>query len=148
MKKQKEVVKKIKELALLFGIILLTIAIPFIVGKYGFRETKLVVKNECKESPKESVEDVVYRVAHEEELDWLMVVRIIDCESRWDKYFNEKMKDGSRDKGLMAFNSKYYPNVSADCVFDPECSIRTFAEEVRSGNLGNWACAKVLGYTK
>lgn len=98
----------------------------------------------------ESTEDIVVRVAKEQGIDWLLAVRIIDCESRWNRYFKEKMNDGSYDRGLFAFNDhgKRYGWVSDEQAFDPEMATIIFAQEVKAGNLKNWLCARSLGLTK
>ena len=98
----------------------------------------------------ESMENIVKRVMDEEGVSWLLAVRIIECESRWEKYFSEKMKDGSRDRGLFAFNNSpsRYGWVEDDCAFNPACSTRIFAQEVKAGNLKYWLCAKPLGLLK
>jgi len=116
------------------------------VYHYAFAQVEYVQVE--KEVVKESTQDIVYRVAREEGIDWLMTVRIIDCESRWDKYFSATMKTGSKDMGLLAFNSASYPELSKDCIYDPECAVRTFAKEVKAGRLKNWLCARTLGYVK
>lgn len=94
----------------------------------------------------ESTQDTVVRIAKDEGIDWLMAVRIIDCESRWDKFYKEKMKGGSYDRGLWAINSYHYKQVSDDCAFDPECATRVFAEAYRNGKASDWLCYRVLGF--
>lgn len=137
---------RLKNICQLFAAGLIFLAMGVIFHKVGFAQTEIITQYQ--EKPKEAPEDIVYRVAREEGISWLLAVRIIDCESRWDKYFQAVMKDGSKDRGLLAFNTKYYPEVSADCVFDPECSVREFAKEVKAGHLNNWLCTKTLGLVK
>lgn len=98
----------------------------------------------------EKTEDIVVRVAKEQGISWLLAVRVIECESRWNKYFSERMKDGSKDRGLFAFNDspKRYGWVTDDEAFNPEIATMIFAQEVKAGNLKNWLCARALGLVK
>lgn len=125
----------------------------FLVGQYYAIERIQPLDNaagECivPEKPQEKTEETIYRMAKENDLDFLMVFRIIECESRWDKYFKKEMADGSYDRGILSFNSKHYSQVDDDCAFTPSCAMQKFADEVKKGNIKNWLCAGVLGYVK
>ena len=98
------------------------------------------VKFSEKETPKETIE----RVAREEGLNPTLVLMICECESRLQPHFLRVNKNGTIDRGIAAFNSKAYKEVSNDCSFDVECSIRKFAAEAKAGHLKNWYCARNL----
>lgn len=47
---------------------------------------------------------------------------------------------GSRDRGLWQINSKWHPEVSDQCAFDPECNARAMAKISKGGTAwGAWA---------
>ena len=123
---------------------LIIISTSVAIGKHYFSETKVeevVIKVQAE---KESPEDIVKRIADEEGVEWLKVFRLIECESRWDVFFKEKVKGGTYDRGLFAFNSYYYAQVSDECAFSPECATREFIKAYKAGNLNDWLCARLL----
>lgn len=144
----KNKIKRLGELVLLAVVVMCLMGGSILIGKYVFSESKVDVVEKFVEKPNEPTENIIKRIADEEEVSWLMVVRIIDCESRWDKYFKEKMKDGSYDRGLFAFNTNHYKQVTDDEAFNPEIATRIFIQEYKAGNLNNWLCARSLGYVK
>ena len=115
------------------------------IGKYHYADEKVVevvvIENQLKEKP----EDIVKRITDEEGVDFLKVFRLIECESRWNVYFKEKMKGGSYDRGLYAFNSYHYKQVSDECAFNVECATREFIKYYKQGKLNDWLCARHLG---
>jgi hypothetical protein len=47
---------------------------------------------------------------------------------------------GSRDRGLWQINSKYHPDVTDECAFNPECNAKAMARISRAGSAwGAWA---------
>lgn len=127
------------------GLVIILMLCSVAIGKYHYAEEKIVevaiVQNQLKEKPEETIK----RILDEEGVDFLKVFRIIECESRWNVYFKEKMKDGSYDRGLYAFNSFHYSQVSDECAFDVECATREFVKYYKEGKLNDWLCAKYLG---
>ncbi len=140
---KKSIIKKLVSLFWLTSLIIVLMAISVAIGKYHFAEVEII--EITKTEQKEKAENIVKRIADEEGVDWLMVVRLIDCESRWDVFFKEKMKGGSYDRGLFAFNSYHYKQVSDECAFSPECATREFIKAYKEGKLSDWLCARNLG---
>jgi hypothetical protein len=141
---KKNIVKKLVNLFWLTAIMLMIIFTSIAIGKYHFAETTIEVLKITEVKQKELPEDIVKRVLDEEGISWLMGVRLIECESRWNVFFKEKMRDGSYDRGLWAFNSNHYKQVSDECAFDPECATRTFAKYYKEGKINDWLCARLL----
>ena len=98
------------------------------------------------ETPEENAADTILRICKEQNVDWLMCIRVADYESRLDRYFKERMKDNSYDRGVFAINSKHCPEVSDECAFNVECSTLYFTKEVKEGRISKWLGAKALGY--
>jgi len=150
MKKQIKVKRFFKRLLgrlfsflLLFGVMAIIITSSVAIGKYHFSET-IVEKVEVTRIEREKAEDTVKKILDEAGIEWLSVFRLIECESRWDVFFKEKVKGGTYDRGLFAFNSYYYAQVSDECAFSPECATREFIKAYKAGNLNDWLCARLL----
>jgi hypothetical protein len=142
--KLKKLVNKLVAYIWLGGLVIVLMLCSVAIGKYHYAEEKIVevveVENELKEKPEETIK----RILDEEGVDFLKVFRIIECESRWNVYFKEKMKDGSYDRGLYAFNSFHYANVSDECAFNVECATREFIKSYKNNKLNDWLCARHL----
>ena len=140
--------KRIKELCWLFVIMVIVVLSCVGAGKYLLKDNDKTVVTKYVDREEEPMEDIVKRVLEEEGIPWLDAFRIIECESRWDRYFKEKTKNGGYDRGLFAFNGVHYSQVSDDCAFDPECATRDFSKAYKNGNIADLLCVKVLGINK
>lgn len=93
----------------------------------NYKNTRGIVK---------TIEDI----CKEEDFDVDLAVRIAGCESYLNPYFVNVNRNGSIDRGIFAFNSKYYKEVSNECAFSAECSTRVFIQQVKAGKVNDWAC--------
>ena len=89
---------------------------------------------------------IILDVCEEEGIDPEMALSVAVCESYLNPYVVGVNKSGSIDRGILAINNHFYSQVSDDCAFNVECSVRVFAEEVRAGRLKNWICARTLNF--
>jgi len=93
----------------------------------------------------EKNEDIIKRVCDEEGVPWIQCILVAQCESRFDKFFKEKMRQGY-DRGIFAINSYHYKQVSDDCAFDVGCSARIFTKAYKTGRASDWLCYRTLGF--
>lgn len=90
---------------------------------------------------KEKVEDTIVRVCGEQNVPWIICIRVAICESGLDPYFKEKMKNGkSYDRGIFSINSLHYKQISDEIAFNVEEATRVFAEQYKNGKAGDWLC--------
>lgn len=147
MKKRKtnKLKKKLVSYFWLGSLVIVLMLSSVAIGKYHYSVEKVIEVKVTETPAKEKPEDTVKRILDEEDMEWLGVFRLIECESRWNVYFKEKMKGGSYDRGLYAFNSFHYPQVSDECAFNVECATREFVKYYKEGKLNDWLCARHLG---
>ena len=81
-------------------------------------------------------------VCKEENFDPELTVKIASCESYLNPYAVHLNRNGSIDRGLFQFNSRYYRNISNECAFSIECSVKAFIREAKRGRIKNWLCYK------
>lgn len=90
----------------------------------------------------ESVEKIIRNVAGQEGVDPDLVVRVARCESGLNPAAENKNANGSIDRGLFQWNSKYHPEITDVCAYDIECSTSAFCKAFKNGNLSWWGATK------
>jgi len=90
----------------------------------------------------ESVIETIQRVCKDEGFDADLAVKIAACESYLNPYFVKVNKNKTIDRGIFAFNSKHYKQVSNECAFNVECATKAFIKEAKNGKINNWLCYK------
>ena len=93
---------------------------------------------------KESPEEIIHRLAIENELDPQVLINIARCESKFDPKIRGRVNN--QDKGLWQINSYHNPSVTDKCAFDSVCSTEWAIKEIKAGRMWKWQCAKILGY--
>lgn len=81
------------------------------------------------------------------DVDYLF--RLIDCESKFDPSevnTHGNYPTGSKDRGLMQFNSYWQKKVTDICAFDMECSLKTAIIMLKNGQNGLWACNDIINH--
>ena len=135
---------KIKELLCLFVILSALIAGCVAFGKFVFAEKKIEVVYQAVAQTKELPEDIIIRVCKEENVPYIICLRVSICESDFDPYFKEKIisRAGivSYDRGIFAINSVHYSQISDERAFSVEEATRVFAKEYTAGKAKNWLC--------
>lgn len=95
-----------------------------------------------------SVKDIIWEVAESRGMkkdDIYTLMRIIDCESNFDQYAINVNKDGSIDRGLLQFNSRWYKHISSECAFNPACAVNEAITVInKNGNFEQWVCSKYI----
>jgi len=89
-----------------------------------------------------TVEEQIRDIARDEGVDPDLAVRVAKCESGLNPSAVNKNIDGSIDRGLYQWNSKWHPEITDKCAFDIECSTRAFCKAFKEGHLSWWAATK------
>lgn len=96
-----------------------------------------------KEEPKKlTVEELIRIIAKEEQVDPDLAVRVAKCESSLQPFAIRKNTDGSVDRGLYQWNSKWHPEITDQCAFNPDCATRQFCKAVKENHLDWWKSSK------
>lgn len=72
-----------------------------------------------------------------------VLIKLAFCESSLNPNatnINQSDNHYSVDRGLFQINSYYHPDLSAECVFDTECSARWTNEMITNGKGNLWTC--------
>lgn len=105
------------------------------------------------EPPKETMLDMVIRVAREENIGQKMfeqLVQVIECESKFNPKAINRNKNGTSDYGICQYNSYWYigpgkPIPSIDIALnDPEFCVRTMCRLWKKGKQRDWICYRKL----
>jgi hypothetical protein len=100
---------------------------------------ELIKKISGQEEPaKETIEEMIRRIAVEEGVDPYLAVRVALCESGLDPKAKNINEDGSIDRGLYQWNDYWHPEVSYIDAYDPEKATRLFCKAVKEGHLSWW----------
>ncbi len=91
---------------------------------------------------KETIEEIIKRVAKEEGVGVGLALRIAKCESGLDPGAKNTNTNGSVDRGLFQWNNKWHPEITDSCAFDAECSTRAYCKAYKQGNLHWWDASK------
>jgi len=84
----------------------------------------------------------IREIAREEGINPELAVAVAECESKLDPMALHINPDGSRDRGLYQWNSKYHPEISDEIAFNIEKSTRAFCKAVKEGHLSWWNATK------
>lgn len=94
------------------------------------------------------IELQIRAIADELDFKWPdYLVRLAVCESRLDpKAVNDKGNNpaDSYDRGLLQFNSYWQKQVSDECAFSVDCSVRRAIDLINQGKQHLWACDKII----
>lgn len=90
----------------------------------------------------ETIEQMIRRIAAEYKVDPDLAVRVAKCESGLKQDAKRINKDGSIDRGLYQWNSKWHPEITDEMAYNPIIATRKFCEAVLAGNLKWWNASK------
>jgi len=97
---------------------------------------------ETNNTTNETIEQTIRRIATEMGVNQDLAYRVAKAESGLRQYVYNENTNGSIDRGVFQWNSKYHPEVSDDCAYNIECATKKFCEAVKSGNLSWWNASK------
>ena len=72
-------------------------------------------------------------------------IKIVFAESSFNPRAIHKNKDGSLDRGIWQINSRWHPEVSADCAFSIECSTGHAYKLYTHSGWNSWYGARKIG---
>lgn len=112
----------------------------FLAGYAGTAviENLLSKKNSQKNSIEGTTESLIRKVAKEQGIDPELAVRVAKCESNFDHKAVNINTDGSRDRGLFQWNSKWHPEVSDEQAFNPITATQLFCKAFKENHLDWW----------
>ena len=119
----------------LVGTILITIVL-FYFGKKEVLDK--IIEKHLPEPRFEAVEDTIKRIARDEGVDPALALRVAKCESGLNPAIQNINTNGSIDRGLFQWNSRWHPEITDEIAFDVEGSTRAFCKALKNGNLSWW----------
>lgn len=121
------------------GLILTTIVLFY----FGKKEVVDKIKGaKIKEAKTETVEQIIRRIAKNEGVDPKLAVRVAKCESGLNPAAKNINSDGSIDRGLFQWNSRWHPEITGPVAFNAEKSTRAFCKAFKEGHLSWWDATK------
>jgi len=103
----------------------------------------LLAKTDEKKTPRRKInEQIIRKVAKEEQVDPDLAVRVATCESNLDDQAINTNEKGSQDRGLFQINDKYHPEVSDADAFNPITATTFFCKAFKEGHLSWWNATK------
>jgi hypothetical protein len=121
------------------GTILTTIVAFYFTKKEIDEKKKDKIMPEAK---KETVEQIIRRIAKKEGIDVDLAVRIAKCESGLDPGAKHVNGPNSIDRGLFQWNNYYHPEITDSCAYDVECSTHAFCKAYKEGHIDWWNASK------
>lgn len=92
-----------------------------------------------------TVQDQIRIIAKQAGFEWPeYLVRLADCESRFDQYATNMNGGHSLDRGVFQINAKYHPEVSNECAFDIKCATEWTMKMIEAGKQKQWMCDKII----
>lgn len=130
-------------------------ASTIVLGAVGTYTTKVmasgvsavsVVHQEAVVVEPETLDQMVVRIAKEENFEWVDYMRrLIKCESNWNpSALNINNKGLGIDLGLLQLNTKFNPTITIHQMLDPEFSIRYAMQEILAGRQSRWICDRKI----
>lgn len=141
--------KKLKNMLVRSGLILaviLSIAVlsfkPDALADYPDRHTHLP---QAKDETNLSIPNQVRLIALRNDFkDIEYLLKLINCESRFDPYATNLNGGHSLDAGLLQINQRYNKQVGLQCSFDINCSTEWAIKEIKAGRQWKWMCDKIV----
>lgn len=112
---------------------------------FYFGKKELVDKNKEKNPPTakvETVEATIRRIAKAEGVASDLAVRVARCESGLNPNAKHTNPQGSIDRGLYQWNSRWHKEITDEVAFDIEKSTLAFCGAVKAGHLSWWDATK------
>lgn len=123
----------------LVGTILITIVL-FYFGKKEIVDK--IGSKKLPEAKRETVEEIIKRVAKEEGVSIALAIKVAKCESGLDPGAKNINPKGSIDRGLYQWNNHWHPEITDECAYDPECATRAYCKAYKNGNLSWWNASR------
>lgn len=95
-----------------------------------------------KETPKETIEQMIRRIAVEEKIDPNLAYWVAYCESGLNPKAKNVNRNGTTDRGLFQINDYWHPYVTDEQAYDPEFSIKFFCNAVKQNKLWWWNASR------
>jgi len=104
----------------------------------------VICHGERKESKKRilSPEEIIEYVALTENYNPDILLALAQCESSMRP--NVRGVVDSRDRGLFQISSRWHPEVSDECSFDPWCATHETIRILKQRGLKEWVCGRKL----
>jgi len=120
---------------------------PVTAGLAGYAGLSVIAnllakKNQGPELAKNTIAEIIRKVAENKGIDPELAVRVADCESGLNPAAVNLNKDGSKDRGLYQINDKWHPEVSDKIAFDIVLSTQFFCQAFIDGHLDWWKITK------
>jgi hypothetical protein len=129
-------------------IIILAIAIGNAVIAYAGENIEtyepagvIIPRKEISEEVKLSNKEKVIKICEKRNFNQTeRLLKVIDCESKFDQYAINVNKGGSVDRGIAQWNDYFHSNMTNEQAFDLDYSINKMIDYWNDGKQGLWAC--------
>lgn len=135
---------ELNKLGLLFFVIYISFFLLVVIKiEIDNKQAKADIVNKPVEIPL-TTEEVIRKMATErgwnnKNID--ILVKIANCESKFDNYAIGFNDNGTIDRGLFQFNSYWRKDVSNKCAFDIECATNEAINTAnKNRNFNAWSC--------
>lgn len=92
---------------------------------------------------REGIKETIINIAEKHGIDKWYLLKLADCESRFDQYaINVNIGHGT-DRGIFQINDKYHP-ISNECAFNISCATEYTAKLIKEGKQHLWVCDKYI----
>jgi len=90
----------------------------------------------------ETIEQLIERIAKEENVDPILALAVARAESSFNPKARNINAPDSIDRGLYQWNNKWHPEITDEMADDPETATRLFCKAVKEGHLSWWDNSK------
>jgi hypothetical protein len=98
----------------------------------------------CYEESPAYIQEYIRDEFNKNGLDGDLAVKISWLESRHKLDAVNVNKDGSRDRGVLQINSRWHPEVSDECAYDLDCSVKEGIRIVNQSGWNQWTTYKLI----
>lgn len=119
----------------------ITSAMAGFVG-FAMIENILPTSNKTNTNTKETIEEIIKRVALKNGVSPELALEVAKCESQLSPHAVNINAPDSIDRGIYQINSKWHPEVTEAQAFDPEFSAQFFCTAFKNGNLSWWEASR------
>lgn len=94
--------------------------------------------------PNEDIPNLIKQSAEKYQISEKLLSDLLWCESRHKANAVGINKDGSKDRGVAQWNSRWHPEITDDQAFNPEIAIDKTAEFISRGQIWQWSCSSLI----
>jgi hypothetical protein len=121
------------------------------VKQYALAEVNIIRKAEAVEgkvfktyAPAEAKQRIIEIAEQRNFKDIDHLLKVINCESRFNQFSYHVNNDGSVDRGIAMWNDHWHSKMTNEQAFDLDYSINRTIDYFIKGSSNLWACDKII----